>query len=558
MKLKLPNPINTENLPWPFRTLLGCLIAVISVTITHIVPPLRSFPLMVAFPTVIFTAWFLGMAGSFGCAIVDAVLVDLFLTRAEFRFNAGFAQQEERLGVFLLLSTLVGVLIRRLADQRAEMKNDELKKSLILEVAQRQMAEERIRSAEELRERDEVLQIALKANGMGLWVWDLNNNAMHRSEEVFNMVGCEPGEFSEDPIEWLEFVHPDDREALVKAMERTRDTGVDYHLHYRVVWRDGSIHWLESQGKRQRDGDGKTSRVVGVVSDITHRKRSEDAMLRAEKLAVAGRLAASVAHEINNPLEAVTNLLYLVSLTDSVDEAHKYAQRALDEVLRVSLITQSTLKFHRQPGTLKVTMLSELMEDVMAMFRGRLSAAAIHLDVRVKSEVAIACMPSEMQQIFSNLVANAIDAMPGSGRLIVRFRSSTDWRDHTRHGMRVTFCDSGIGMDRATLRRIFEPFFTTKPETGTGLGMWVVTQLIDRHGGHMRVWSTPRSGASGTAFSIFLPAGMEPALAGVEVGASTGRTLPAQPVALAPEVRAGTEVSPKVGAGVSNVGANAS
>ena len=546
MKLTFPNPINTENLPWPFRTLLGCLIAVMSVTITHVVPPLRSFPLLVAFPTVIFTAWFLGMAGSFGCAVVDAVLVDLFLTRAEFRLNSGFAQQEERLGVFLLLSTLVGVLIRRLADQRAELANEELKKSLILEVTQRQMAEERVRSAEALRDRDEVLQIALKANGMGLWVWDLETNAMHRSDEVFRMVGREPGAFADDPLLWLNVVHPDDRESLAHAIETTRETGVDYHHQYRVVWPDGTIHWIESQGKRQRDAEGNATRVVGVMSDITHRKRTEEAMLRAEKLAVAGRLAASVAHEINNPLEAVTNLLYLISLSENAEEANKYAQRALDEVLRVSLITQSTLKFHRQPGTLKVTMLSELMEGVVAMFRGRLSAAGINLDVRVKSEVAIACMPSEVQQIFANLVANAIDAMPRSGRLIVRFRSSADWHGSARRGMRITFCDSGTGMERATVRRIFEPFFTTKPETGTGLGMWVVTQLVERHGGHIRVWSTPRYGSSGTAFSIFLPAGMEPIMDGIEIGACTGRSLPADPVALAPEVRGGVNVSNEI------------
>src|SRR5579863_5971738 len=186
------------------------------------------------------------------------------------------------------------------------------------------------------------------------------------------MVGCEPGEFSEDPIAWLEFVHPDDREALVKAMERTRDTGVDYHLHYRVIWRDGSVHWLESQGKRQRDGDGKTSRVVGVVSDITHRKRTVEAMLRAEKLAVAGRLAASVAHEINNPLEAVANLLYLITLADSTEVARKQAQQALDELMRVALITQQTLKFHRQTGTPKVTLLSSVIQTVLTLFRGRL------------------------------------------------------------------------------------------------------------------------------------------------------------------------------------------
>jgi two-component system CheB/CheR fusion protein len=116
-------------------------------------------------------------------------------------------------------------------------------------------------------------------------------------------------------------------------------------------------------------------------------------------------------------------------------------------------------------------------------------------------------MPGEIQQVFANLVSNAIEAMPHGGRLMVRMRPSCDWRDGETQGMRVTFCDSGVGMDRATLRRIFEPFFTTKMDTGTGLGMWVVTQLVERHHGQVRVWSTHRDGASGTAFSVFLPWG---------------------------------------------------
>ncbi|HZB89211.1 MAG TPA: HAMP domain-containing sensor histidine kinase, partial [Terracidiphilus sp.] len=189
------------------------------------------------------------------------------------------------------------------------------------------------------------------------------------------------------------------------------------------------------------------------------------------------------------------------------------------------LLTQSTLKFHRQTGMPRVSMLSEILEGVAAMFRGRLNAAEMTLDVRVTDEIAIACMPSEMQQIFANLLANSIEATPPGGRLIVRLRPSVDWRDHSRRGMRVTFADTGVGMDRETRRRIFEPFFTTKIETGTGLGMWVVAQLVERHGGDIRLWSTPRYGASGTAISVFLPtefAAPEGVEAGVEAGVGAG------------------------------------
>jgi two-component system CheB/CheR fusion protein len=119
--------------------------------------------------------------------------------------------------------------------------------------------------------------------------------------------------------------------------------------------------------------------------------------------------------------------------------------------------------------------------------------------------MGVTCMPSETQQIFANLISNAVEAMSEHGRLVIRLRPSHDWRDWSLAGMRVTFCDTGVGMDRVTMRRIFEPFFTTKLETGTGLGMWVVSQLVERQRGRVNVWSTQREGRSGTAFSVFLP-----------------------------------------------------
>jgi two-component system CheB/CheR fusion protein len=267
---------------------------------------------------------------------------------------------------------------------------------------------------------------------------------------------------------------------------------------------------------------------MGVVTDVTHRKQAEDAMLRAEKLAVAGRLAASVAHEINNPLEAVTNLLYLITMSGTAEEARAHARSALDELLRVSLITQSTLKFHREQGTPKITMLSEVVDGVIGMFRPRLTVSGITVDVLATNEIAIACMPSEAQQIFANLIANSIEAMPQGGKMVIRLRPSRDWREWSVEGIRVTLCDSGVGMDRATMRRIFEPFFTTKAETGTGLGMWVVAQLVERHGGNVRVWSRQRYGASGTVFSIFLPTALVSAMEGVEVEPAAVQAVPVE------------------------------
>jgi two-component system CheB/CheR fusion protein len=175
--------------------------------------------------------------------------------------------------------------------------------------------------------------------------------------------------------------------------------------------------------------------------------------------------------------------------------------------MRIALVAQSTLKFHRETGAPKSTLLSDVMDAVLTMFDGKLQSMGIAVVLKAPQERPIQCMLSETHQIFANLISNAIEAMQRNGRLVIRIRPSRDWRDQTTLGMRVTICDTGGGIDRVTASHIFEPFFTTKAETGTGLGLWVVAQLLERHKGSVRVWSSKRPGASGTAFSVFLPFG---------------------------------------------------
>jgi PAS domain S-box-containing protein len=512
--------LSIERWPWPVRALAGCCAAGVAVSLTYWIRPFQAFPLLLAFPTVVLSAWYLGMWGGVFCAITDAILVDAFLTKTQFRFSVGFVREEIRLTVFLLVSILLGWTIRRLARQRSQLLTQELEQSLLLANAERQLAEERASASEALREREDVLQLALRINGMGLWAWDQQQGTVQCSDEMYSMYGRQPGSVGPSAEEWLHCILPEDLPAVTQALTRTQDDKSEFQVQYRVPWPDGSMHWIETRGRYQRDSQGRPARLVGVSADITGRKHSEEAMLRAEKLAVAGRLAASVAHEINNPLEAVANLLYLIVHADTLESAQSDAQQALDELMRVSLITQQTLKFHRQPGTPRLTRLSEIVQTVLALFRARLRSAQIEVEVLAEHEVPIACMPGEVQQIFANLISNAIDAMPHGGRLLIRLRPSLDWRDYETAGIRITLCDTGVGMDRATMQRLFEPFFTTKTETGTGLGMWVVAQLVDRHHGQIRIWSTQREGASATAISLFLPLGDAPANGGARAHSS--------------------------------------
>jgi PAS domain S-box-containing protein len=494
-----------ERLPWPAKAVLGGCCAALAVALTVAVHPLHAFPLLLGVPAVILGFWYFDNWGGLAAALVQAVLVQLFLTSSQSSLLLGQPAETLRIPLFLAVTISLGWTLRRLAQQRAELVRQELENRLLIADAERRLAEERAHATEALRDRDALLQVALDANGMGLWVWDLEQNRAYWSDEMYRMAGYTPGSIEPTFEVWAGFVLPEDKPRLAEAIRRATENGKDYREQYRVRMKDGTVHWLESQGKCQRNNQGRVTRVVGVIADVTPRHRAEEAMLRAEKLAVAGRLAASVAHEINNPLEAVSNLLFLITLSETTESAREHARVALEQLMRVSLITQQTLKFHRQSGTPSNTRLSEIIENVRVLFGPRLTASGIQVNIRSKEEVDVNCMPSEAQQIFANLMANAIEAMPKGGRLQVRLRSSRDWRDGKTPGMRITFADTGTGVDRATMRQIFEPFFTTKAETGTGLGLWVVAQLVERHGGQVRVWSRRRAGSSGTAFSVFLP-----------------------------------------------------
>jgi signal transduction histidine kinase len=227
-------------------------------------------------------------------------------------------------------------------------------------------------------------------------------------------------------------------------------------------------------------------------------------------LAATGRLAASIAHEINNPLEAITNLLYLLSNHVQLpDVARGYVEMAEHEVRRISEITQQTLRFYRQSTLPARANLAELVDSVLSLHQGRLRNLGIKVERRYDAAMTMYCFAGEVRQVFANLVGNAIDAMPEGGRLLVRARRSRDWSASTpaRDGIRFLVADTGSGMKPGVREHIFEPFFTTKEKTGTGLGLWVSSEIVVKHKGFVRVRSrcSAENGASGTVFELFFP-----------------------------------------------------
>jgi PAS domain S-box-containing protein len=251
-----------------------------------------------------------------------------------------------------------------------------------------------------------------------------------------------------------------------------------------------------------------------IVLDASDRKRSEEALRKAEKLAVTGRLAASIAHEINNPLEAITNILFLLkNYTGLQDPALNYVSMAEYEVRRISEITQQTLRFYRQPTMPARIKMSELVGSVLSLYQGRLNSLNLNIERDYDPELDLFCYAGEIRQVLANMVGNSIDASSIGGRLIVRARRSRSWKNPQLQGVRFSVADSGTGMESEVRKRAFEAFYTTKENTGTGLGLWLSLEILNKHNGTVNLRSCPAGYGkpSGTVFQFFLPD--DPALA---------------------------------------------
>jgi PAS domain S-box-containing protein len=252
------------------------------------------------------------------------------------------------------------------------------------------------------------------------------------------------------------------------------------------------------------DEDGSVRAIAAATVETTQQKRAETALIQSEKLAAVGRMASSIAHEINNPLESVTNLLYIARQYAIVPEVQNFLDLADQELRRVSIIANQTLRFHKQASSPREISCSELFSTVLSLYEGRLRNSSISVEKRKRCTRTIACFEGDIRQVLSNLVSNAIDAMPIGGRLLLRSREATDWRTG-RRGLVLTVADTGSGMSPETRAHVFEAFFTTKGINGTGLGLWIGSEIVDRHHGHLLLRSSRDTAHRGTVFNLFLP-----------------------------------------------------
>lgn len=257
-----------------------------------------------------------------------------------------------------------------------------------------------------------------------------------------------------------------------------------------------------------RDEHGKIVGAAKIARDITENKTIERALRTTEKLAAAGRLAATVAHEINNPLEAVTNLVYLAKRDlPNVERVASLLLAAERELDRVAHIARQTLGFYRDTSSPVRFNVAQTLDDLLQLYERRMETRKIRVVRQFDKEVEITALAGEIRQAFSNLISNSLDAMPFGGSLLIRVSKSYQRSNFGRSGIRVTILDTGSGIAPEHRKSLFEPFFTTKTDVGTGLGLWITRNIVEKHGGVIRMRSRTGPGEHGTAFSIFLPSG---------------------------------------------------
>jgi PAS domain S-box-containing protein len=305
-------------------------------------------------------------------------------------------------------------------------------------------------------------------------------------------------DLSNEPFGGVDLIHPEDRDRAMATFSDAIKTKRPYQLEHRMRYADGSYRWVATRAQPLMDGGGNVTHWFGASTDIHERKETEALLRRTEQLAAAGRLAATIAHEINNPLEAVSNLLYLALHEKDVPlVSQRYLRTANEELRRVGHIVSQTLNFYRESSAPRFVDLRELVDDVLLLYQRKLEARQIRV-TRSMENVVVEGAPGELRQVLANLMSNALDAMEPNGVLGIELRAE-------RGDAVLSISDTGHGIAKSLLGRIFEPFFTTKKEAGTGLGLWVSKGIVEKHHGRLEVMSSQQREDHGTAFVMTLP-----------------------------------------------------
>ena len=499
-------------------------------------------------------------------------------------------------------------------------------------ISRNQEAEERARAERVLHENEQRLRLAQQAAGIGTFELNLRTNENRWTPELEAIYGLAPESFGGTQEHWERLIHPEDRSKAVAQVKLAFQTGAPAQAEWRIVWPDGSTHWILGRWQVFTDESGtpvqmaginidvtarktaeearhhlaaiiessadaivskdlngivtswnpqaerlfgyspqeiigqpirimippelqddedrilatiargeriehfetvrvakdrrpievsltispirdENGRIIGaskIARDVTQKKRMEQALRMSERLASVGRLAATIAHEINNPLEALTNLLYLAHSAQDPAEIHSLLAQADEELNRVALLSKQTLGFYRERNGAKALRIGSIVGSLVTALTPKARNRSIEIKSEIQQDPEICAIESEIRQLIVNLLNNSIDAIFGGGTIRVRVSAGRAWGQQSMSGVRLTIADSGRGIAPEHRPKLFEPFFTTNKDVGTGLGLWISKGIVERHGGNIRFRSQITPGRSGTVFTVFLPSNAMP------------------------------------------------
>jgi two-component system, chemotaxis family, CheB/CheR fusion protein len=435
------------------------------------VPLLHHDPFAIFLLAVVACARFLGVGPAVLCAALSMVSIDYFVFEPRFTFSTG-PEDIARLCVFLGISLLAASVARQRSEAELSAEDTQRRLAAIVESSD-----------------DAIYSTTLDGTVLS---WNRAAQALY-------------GYAASDVLgrSWTAAIPPDRGDEFQTSFDQlVRGQRVASHKTERLR-KDGSRVSILLSLSPLRDEKGHVVGVSSIARDITAQQQTEEALRRSEKLANAGRLTAVIAHEINNPLEAVTNLLYLARQDPT--RADEHLQMAEREVQRIAEIVQQTLGFVRDVSDAAPISVSATLDEVVHLYLARLNAKNIHTEIEFADDDVVQAFGGELRQLFSNLIANAIEALDEGGVLRLRVTRTRTWQNGRRPGVRILVADSGSGIRPEDRARIFEPFFTTRRDSGTGLGLWLSEGIVRKHGGCIRLRTCTRVGRTGTVFAIFLP-----------------------------------------------------
>jgi two-component system CheB/CheR fusion protein len=434
-------------------------------------PEVHEAPFVLFIAAVIVNARFFGFGPGIFSSALSLLLIDYFVFEPHLAFSLS-RKNVEQLLIFLVVSVLASGLARQ--KSRADIRAEQAQRQIVAIV-----------------ESSEHAIFSKNFDGV-ITNWNPGAERLYgyRGDEIIgkNVSILAP---------------PDQPDELPQIMEKLRRGEHIQHYMTARVRKDGTRVNVYLSVSPLRGAGGQVVGASIIAQDLTAQQKTEEALRKNEKLAMAGRLATAIAHEINNPLEAIANLLYLARRDKS--KSGEYLDMAEKEVQRVVNIAQQTLGFVREAASAAPLDVSSVLQEVLNLYARKLSAKKIRVEKKLEAGIEIRGFSGELRQVFSNLLANAIEAMPEQGRLQLRVERAHEWSNNRRAGVRVTVADNGHGVAQQDVTRLFEPFFTRKKEGGTGLGLWLTYNIVQKHGGSIRLRSTTQPGKCGTVFRIFLP-----------------------------------------------------